>query len=114
MDEKIVEIAMQLIFYAGNAKSETMRAISAAEAGEITQAEELLTGAKEQLHDAHQIQTDLITQEMNDTVLEKPIILIHAQDHFIGAVTSIDLGEKMIQLNRRLQKIEEKLKEVSN
>lgn len=112
MDERLVEIAMQLIFYAGNGKSDIMRGIKASEEGDNEKALNLLQSAKNQIHEAHQIQTDLMTQEMNGELLEKSIILIHAQDHFMGAVTSIDLGEKIIMLNQRMQQIEEKLKEV--
>lgn len=110
MDEKIVEIAMQLIFFAGNAKSEMMRAIQASETNNQLEAEALIVKAKEQLHDAHKIQTELITREMNGDLVEKTIILIHAQDHFMNAVTSIDLGEKVIKLNQRLTIIENQLK----
>lgn len=109
MDDKITEIAMELIFFAGNAKSDALRAINISENGDNREAKILIESAKKQLHDAHQIQTGLITQEINGKIIEKSIILIHAQDHFISAVTSIDLGEKIINMNERLFQIEKKV-----
>ncbi|MGG5372072.1 PTS lactose/cellobiose transporter subunit IIA [Enterococcus sp. AZ196] len=109
MDEKIVESAMQLIFFAGNAKSDVIKAIRSAEAGDFSGADKQMASAKSQIGEAHKLQTSLMTQEMNDGVVEKTFILIHAQDHFIGAVTSIDLGERIISLNKRVTKLERKL-----
>ncbi|WP_088810724.1 MULTISPECIES: PTS lactose/cellobiose transporter subunit IIA [Listeria] len=103
MDEKRLEEAMQLIFIAGNAKTQAMKAILKAEEGDAVEAEAMLQQAKKELHGAHAIQTNWLTSEMNDTEVEKSILLIHSQDHFMAATTTIDMAERFCVLYKKLE-----------
>ncbi|MFD1393382.1 PTS lactose/cellobiose transporter subunit IIA [Lacticaseibacillus jixianensis] len=97
MDEDVAQTAMQIILSAGNAKSTALEAIDAALAGDNDGAVKKIADAKEQLNGAHNIQTSLMTQEMNGKMIQKSILLIHAQDQFMAANTEIELGERIIK-----------------
>ncbi|WP_239256511.1 PTS lactose/cellobiose transporter subunit IIA [Listeria ilorinensis] len=103
MNEQTLEQAMQLIFIAGNAKSKAMEAIGKAENGELEEAAAGLKASRKELHQAHKIQTDMLTAEMNGEMLEKTILLIHAQDHFMAANTTIDLAEKFLRIYQKME-----------
>lgn len=103
MSEENATVAMKLIFYAGNAKSLAIQAVNLAEKGDCEQAKEKLEESKKELHNAHLIQTKLMNKEMNNEEVEKSILLIHAQDHFMAADTSILFADKLIRLYHRLE-----------
>lgn len=102
MDEKQLERAMQLISVAGTAKSKAIEAMTAAEKGDLEKAEETLKEARKTLHEAHNIQTKWMTDEMNGEKVEKSIMLIHSQDHFMSADIMMTVAEKVINLHKEL------------
>ncbi|KRN25401.1 PTS lactose/cellobiose transporter subunit IIA [Lacticaseibacillus camelliae] len=104
MNEEDAQVAMKIIYYAGNAKSSALLAIDAAFAGDQAKAQTKLDEAKKQLNDAHNIQTGLMTDEMNGKMIEKSIILIHAQDQFMAANTEIELGERLMKFAAKVLK----------
>ena len=108
MEQTIMQSSMQLIFYAGNARSLAMQAIMAAEQKKMPQAQEYLEQAKEELKNSHQIQTDFMQAELNGTEIEKSIILIHSQDHFMAASLCCDMAERFIIMYEQFQRLEEK------
>jgi cellobiose PTS system EIIA component len=98
MSEQDTEEAMKLIYIAGNAKSMAIQAIMLAEEGKVAEAKDKHKEAKDELHKAHDIQTSLLTREVNGEQIEKTLLLIHAQDHFMSASTVIDLAVRFIKL----------------
>ena len=91
-------ILMEWACYAGNAKSMALQAVMKAENKDMEAAKEKLQDAKGELHKAHTIQTDLMTKEIQGEPIEKSILLIHAQDHFMAANTVIELAERFLRL----------------
>lgn len=79
-----------------------MEAILYAKAGEFTTAEELLEKAGVELNKAHKIQTALIQDETRGESTEITMLLIHAQDHLMNAMTARDFSKEIIDLHRRL------------
>ena len=96
---------MELVCFAGNAKSMALRAVMKAENRDMEAAEKLLRNAKEELYKAHTIQTDLMTKEIQGEEIEKSVLLIHAQDHFMAANTVIELGERFLKLYEKLNEV---------
>lgn len=95
MNEEYINQAMNLIFIAGNAKSLALESLSYFEKKENQIALEKLKQSKQELHKAHQIQTKLMQEEMNGKVIEKSLLMIHAQDHFMASETVIELIERL-------------------
>ena len=98
---------MQIIAYAGNAKSLCMEAMQDAFKRDFKKAEETVTQAKQSLAEAHEAHTGLLVNAANGRAFEPSPILIHAQDHFMGASLSVDLIEMMIEMQREIAELKE-------
>jgi len=98
MDEKIVNISMELIATAGDAKSSALEAINFAKNQDAQKAHEKLAEAKEQLTKVHQIHGGLIMSEAAGEKYEISLLFVHAQDHLTSAIVILDLAEHLINL----------------
>ncbi len=96
------DVAFKMIGTAGNAKSESMLAIRAAREGNLAETAEILARADESLHEAHKLQTGLITQEARGNSVVMNVILVHAQDHLTGALLMRDLATEFVLLYEEL------------
>lgn len=102
-DHVMMNSIMGLIVHSGNTKSECMEAIQLAKRGNIEQAKEKISLANEALTEAHHAQTALLTEEAKGGEVEVTMLLIHAQDHLMNAITFRDLAQEMIELYERLE-----------
>ncbi|WP_088014863.1 PTS lactose/cellobiose transporter subunit IIA [Gottfriedia acidiceleris] len=100
----IEQTAFQLILHAGNAKSSLMESMQAAREGNLEEANSKIEEAKVELNLAHQAQTSLIQGEARGENVELSILLIHAQDHLMNALTMRDLVTEIIFLHEKLNK----------
>lgn len=57
---------------------------------------------------AHKEQTSLLQKEASGERTEFSVILIHAQDHLMTAMTVKDLANEMIEMYERIEKLEGK------
>ncbi|MFZ5969840.1 MAG: PTS lactose/cellobiose transporter subunit IIA [Bacillota bacterium] len=92
------EIVFQIILHGGNAKSSAMEAIALAKKGDIEGARGLLKDAGQELSKAHKIQTQLIQNEAKGEKTEVSLLLIHAQDHLMNAITIKDMAYEFVDL----------------
>lgn len=99
------EIIMGIIVNGGNARSNAMRAISAAKKGNFEEANQFMETASEDLNKAHRIQTDLIQAEARGDKAEISLLMIHAQDHLMNAMTLKDLAVEMIDMHEKISKL---------
>ncbi|WP_196590385.1 PTS lactose/cellobiose transporter subunit IIA [Pectinatus frisingensis] len=105
MDEKIVEQSMQLILHAGTGRSMVIEAVNnLAENGDAAAARKKIEAAGKEIGAAHDIQTALISAECDGKEVEKSILLIHAQDHFMTALAIRDMGQLMVKMYESLSK----------
>jgi len=102
--EELYNLSFQLILHSGNARSLSMEALYDAKDKNFEIAREKLKEADAAFVEAHQIQTELITKESGGEAFELPIILVHAQDHLMTAMTVKDLAKEIIDLREELQK----------
>lgn len=103
MDEKIVEQSMQLILHSGTGRSMVIEAVEAlCKDGDIAAAQQKITEAGKEIGEAHDIQTALISAECDGENIEKSVILIHAQDHFMTALAVRDMAKLMIHMYETL------------
>lgn len=87
---------MNIIMNAGNAKAHCLTAIKAAIDNNFDKANALIKQAKEDLTEAHKTQTKLIQSEMAGNVQPITLLMVHAQDHLMNALTVKDLAELMV------------------
>jgi cellobiose PTS system EIIA component len=98
------EIIMQLIVNGGDARSKAMIAISCAKSGDINRAKELIEEAEEALNKAHDYQTKLIQDEAAGNKVELSLLMVHAQDHLMNAMTIKDLAKEMVDMYEKFSK----------
>lgn len=102
MDEDKYTLAFQIISEAGDGRSKALNAINMIQDGKLDEGEEMIKEAKQSLINAHHIQTKLIQQEACGNPVDTNIIMVHSQDHFAMATTTIDLAEIILKLYRQL------------
>ncbi|WP_317914190.1 PTS lactose/cellobiose transporter subunit IIA [Carnobacterium maltaromaticum] len=89
---------MQIIVYAGNAKSMAMTAIKMAKMGEIENAQEKLTESREHLKIAHQHHTKILQEYAKNPEEPTNMFMTHAQDHLMSAMTANDFAVEFVEL----------------
>ncbi|CQR54634.1 PTS lactose/cellobiose transporter subunit IIA [Paenibacillus riograndensis] len=94
-----IEKVMSMIAKSGAARSQAMEAIMVAKQKNYAGAAELLDNASQDLKDAHKVQTQLIQEEAGGTKHEISLLMIHAQDHLMNAMTVKDLAKEIIELH---------------
>lgn len=100
--EKITELSFQIILHSGNARSFALEAIQLQKQGKTEEAKLRITEAENEFVSAHKFQTELIQREANGEALEVPIILVHAQDHLMTALTIKDLAQEIIEVYQKI------------
>lgn len=105
--ETIQELSFMIILHAGNARSSAFEAIAAAKRGEADEAAAKLKEADAAFLDAHKLQTELLREEARGTTSDMSVLLVHAQDHLMTAMTVKELAVEMIDMITRLNRLEE-------
>lgn len=75
-----------------------MEAIALAKTKDMSGAQRALAQAGEELSKAHHHQTALIQKEVSGEKTEISMLLIHAQDHLMNAMTVRDLANEFVEL----------------
>lgn len=108
--EDLQLISFSIILHAGNARSYAMEAISLAKAYDFINARKKIEDANKEFVEAHRYQTKLIQAEANGEENKVTVLLVHAQDHLMTAMTVKDLANEMINMYEKMNRIEEGLK----
>lgn len=100
--EELYQLSFQLILHSGNARSLAMEAIYTAKEKNFSSALEKITEADSEIIKAHHFQTQLIQAEAEGKDFDIPIILVHAQDHLMTAITLIDIAREIIEIRKEM------------
>ena len=90
------EEIMNIIMISGDAKSDCIAAIRSAKQGKEGEASVLLSEAHRKILKVHEIQTDLVGRECSGEKIEFSLLMVHAQDHLMGALTTYDLANELV------------------
>ena len=101
-------IMNDMILEGGRARSYSMEAIALARNGRFTRAEEKLECAVQAINKAHHLQTSLIQREAAGAKNDVSLLMIHAQDHLMNAMTVKDLALELVDLYQVTNKVERK------
>lgn len=96
--ESLEQVALHLIIHSGNARSLAFEAFDLAAGGEFTAAQAKMKEAKGELGQAHQYQTGLIQAEAAGRPVTPTLLLVHAQDHLMTAMSEVNLTERLIKV----------------
>lgn len=98
--------AMRVIVEAGDCKSYAMEAIDHAREGRFEEAYECLEQAGKALVSVHEVQTDMIRAETTgEKKIEITLLMIHAQDHIMSAVTTKELAAELVFIYEKISKL---------
>ena len=96
---------MQLILHSGTGRSMVIEAVrQLLEDGDVAAAKAKIAGGGKEIGEAHNIQTAMMTAECDGNPVEKSILLIHAQDHFMTALAVRDMAQLMVEMYEKLHK----------
>ena len=98
------QIMFKLISYSGDARSNLYEAFESVMNGEYEEAEESLKKADETIIEAHNLQTNLIQKEAQGTHIDISLLMIHAQDHLMNAITIKDMAREFVDLYEKIGK----------
>ncbi|MFH5835861.1 PTS lactose/cellobiose transporter subunit IIA [Proteiniclasticum sp. C24MP] len=101
--EDLEVIIMQLITYAGDARSLAIEAIRMARKSDFHKADDLLVKCNETIIKAHSFQTELIIAESNGNKMSMTLLMVHAQDHVMNALTIKEIAFEMVENMKQLK-----------
>ena len=94
---------LELITHAGMGRSAAYDALRAAKDGDFTAAVARMQEAESELAQAHTAQTKLLAGEAQGVGMTPSLLLVHAQDQLMTAITERTLIAELIELYRRLE-----------
>lgn len=94
----MVEIATNVIVFAGNARNLIMKALNAAYDENFDRARNYLDQAENELRSAHRTQTEVIQSEARGEKLETSLLMNHAQDTLMAAMTELNLAKQLVRM----------------
>lgn len=107
--KEMESIIFGIISHSGNAKGLCYEALSAAELGQFEEAKRLMHEAEQDIREAHRIQTTLIHKEAAGEKIDMGVIFVHAQDHLMTTLSEKSLIERLINMNERLHRLEQRI-----
>ncbi len=102
--EELEEIIMQIIVNSGAARSLSIEALRDAGKGDFDGADEKMNQADQTLLETHEYQTNLIQDEINGKSAPLSLLMVHAQDHLMNAMTVMDLAREIIAMKKEEKK----------
>ena len=98
MENELVNVTMQMILHAGDARLRVEDALAQAKQFHFDEAKQKIAEAEECIHQAHVAQTEVIQNETRGKTYEPCLLFAHAQDTLMTVMSEIHLSEKMIQV----------------
>lgn len=103
-DAKTIEIATKVILFAGNARDLVAKALNAAYEENFEEAKNFIIKAEDEVRSAHRIQTEIIQSEARGETVELSLLLTHAQDTLMVALSEINMAKQMLRMYQKFSK----------
>lgn len=100
------ELIFGIISHGGTARGLAYEAFEAALEGDFEQADQLMKEAEEEIGHAHKLQTSTLQREASGEKFDVGVIFVHAQDHLMTAMAEKSLLKQMIEMQKRIAKLE--------
>ena len=104
MDQNTIRVTTKVIIHAGNARQLIGDALKSAETGNFDRADSLLAEAETEINSAHRTQTEVIQSEARGEECPISLLLTHAQDTLMSAMSELHLSQHFLSLYRILYK----------
>ena len=103
-DSPLINVAMQIILHAGDARNHIEKALDHASAAEFKLAEEFLVKAQDEINEAHKAQVDVIQAEMSGEEIEYCALFSHAQDTLMTIMSELHVAKRLLDLYKKVTK----------
>lgn len=113
VDSDFEELVINIIVNAGQARSHAIKAIECAARQEFAPAQALLEQATEGLRIAHLAQTNLIEDEARGIHHPVTLLMVHAQDHLMNAITVKDLARQQVACYQHMAELSKQVQALS-
>ena len=101
---------MQIIVYAGNARSLAIRSIREAKKGQSLDAITMMTEAQKNLKEAHHAHAKILSASTNEvSPVTLNLFMVHGEDHLMSAITTIDLAKEFLAVFEGFQSLKEEV-----
>lgn len=105
MDEQLIQNAMQIIMFAGDARVCCKDALEAVATQDYESARRKLKEAQGKIAEAHHIQTDAIQKDVGgEEKMEYSVLFAHAQDTLMTIYSEINMTKHIISISESLDK----------
>lgn len=105
MDEQLIQNAMQIIMFAGDARVCCKDALEAVTLRDYEKAQEKLKEAQGKIAEAHHIQTDAIQKDVGgEEKMEYSVLFAHAQDTLMTIYSEINMTKHIMSISESLDK----------
>lgn len=106
LETKLVQTATKVIIHAGNARALANKVIDIVETSSIDdpQIAALLEKADEEITAAHNSQTTVIQSEARGETIQFSMLMTHAQDSLMTAMSELHMTKRMLRLIKVLMK----------
>ncbi|MDF2565347.1 MAG: lacF [Massilibacillus sp.] len=101
-NEEIEMITVEIIAYAGDARSKYVGALAAANDADYAKAEKLIQEGNELITEAHNTQTKILQMEASGENIKVNFLTVHAQDHLMTVMLLRDLVKNFINLYKKV------------
>ena len=100
---------MQLIVKSSKITTLAMQSVKSALAGDISSARGLLDEARVKGVEAHNVQTEMIQQEIRGEGASPTLLSVHAQDHFINSHLLLEVVNIIVNQQEQIETLKERI-----
>ncbi|MFV0498480.1 MAG: PTS lactose/cellobiose transporter subunit IIA [Bacilli bacterium] len=91
-------VSMEIILYAGDARSYISEALAEAKIGNFKEAAKLIKKTDAKIVKAHKAQTDIIQSATSGKDIEYSLLFAHAQDTLMTIISEVKLSKEFIEI----------------
>lgn len=102
LNEKLTEVAFEIIANVGTARGMYIEAIQVAKTGDFEQAQNLIAEGKSIFAEGHHAHADVLTMQANGIHLPSNIYLMHAEDQLMAADSFETIAKELIEVQKEL------------
>ena len=100
---------MQLIVKSSKVTTLAMQSVKSALAGDISSARGLLDEARAKGVEAHNVQTEMIQQEIRGEGDSPTLLSVHAQDHFMNSHLLLEVVDIIVNQQEQIETLKERI-----
>lgn len=100
---------MQLIVKSSKVTTLAMQSVKSALAGDISSARGLLDEARAKEVEAHNVQTEMIQQEIRGEGDSPTLLSVHAQDHFMNSDLLLEVVDIIVNQQEQIETLKERI-----